>query len=65
MGFVRNIPVRDANGDDLTVYEFHDWRIFRRVRRLELCTGESVEEVNGSLVITATGEQLTRESDET
>jgi hypothetical protein len=50
--------VRDANGDDFTVYEFQDRRFLRKVRRLKLCTGEAVEEVDGKLRIAATGERL-------
>lgn len=60
MGFVRTIPVRDANGDEFTVYEFRDRRLLRKVRRMKLDTGELVHLVNGTLVIAETGEKLVR-----
>ena len=60
MGFVRTIPVRGENGDELQVYEFQDRRFLRKVRRLKLCTGEAVQHLDGQLVVTATGERLTR-----
>lgn len=60
MGFVRTIPVRDANGDEFTVYEFRDRRLLRKVRRMKLDTGELVDLVNGTLVIAETGEKLVR-----
>jgi hypothetical protein len=59
--FQRGIPVRDANGDELTVYEFHERRFLRRVRRMKLCTGEPVEAVDENVfVLIGTGEKLTR-----
>jgi hypothetical protein len=60
VSYVRSIPVRDANGDQLTVYEFQDRRFIRKVRRLKLCTGETVERVDGDTFALATGERLTR-----
>lgn len=60
MSKVREIPVRDANGDELTVYEFQDWRYLSKVRRLKLCTGETVEAAGDGFVVSATGERLTR-----
>lgn len=58
MGIVRTIPVRDQNGDELTLYEFQDRRFLKRIRCLKLCTGELVQEVEGALVVVATGETL-------
>lgn len=58
MSYVRSIPVRDANGDELTVYEFRDRRFLGGARRLKLCTGELVERRDGQLVIADTGESL-------
>ena len=61
VSFVNSIPVVDAKGDELTVYEFHDRRFIRKVRRLKLCTGEMVDYADGnSFIVTATGERLTR-----
>lgn len=60
MGSVRTIPVKDANGDEFTVYEFEDRRFLRKVRRMKLDTGELVTLVDGALVIAATGEKLVR-----
>ena len=60
MSYVRSIPVTDVNGADLTVYEFHDRRFLRKVRRLKLCTGETVESREGGLVVAKTGERLIR-----
>ena len=55
------IPVRDENGDHLTVYEFRDGRFMRKLRRLRLCTGELVERINeDTFAICATGERLAR-----
>lgn len=56
---VRSIAVRDANGDQLTVYEFRDRRFLRKVRRMKLCTGEMVELDGNGFVIIGTGERLT------
>jgi hypothetical protein len=58
VSYVRSIPVRDESGADLTVYEFHDRRFLKRVRRMKLCTGEMVEADSDGFVIIATGEKL-------
>lgn len=58
VGFVRTISVRDGNGDEVTVYEFHDRRFLRKVRRMKLETGELVQFVAGSFVVVETGEKL-------
>jgi hypothetical protein len=59
--FLRSIPVKDANGDELTVYEFHERRFLRKVRRMRLCTGEPVEAAGEDVfVLVSTGEKLTR-----
>lgn len=61
MSYVRSIPVTDANGDQLTLYEFQERRFIKKVRRLNLDTGELVEAIGAnSFVIVATGERLTR-----
>ncbi|MEO8453979.1 MAG: hypothetical protein ABI454_02370 [Sphingomicrobium sp.] len=61
MRFLRSIPVRDANGDELTIYEFHEWRFLRKVRRMTLCSGEPVEALDADIfVLVNTGEKLTR-----
>jgi hypothetical protein len=60
VGLVRTIPVIDRNGDQFTLYEFHDRRFLRKVRRMKLETGELVQEVDGALVVVGTGEQLTK-----
>lgn len=61
MSKVTAIAVRDPGGTDLTVYEFHDRRFLRKVRRLKLCTGEAVDYAdNNAFVVTATGEMLIR-----
>jgi len=66
---VRAIRVRDANGDELTLFEYRPPTSYRKLltlnrngtNRLALDTGEAVEQVNdGTFVIVATGEQLTR-----
>jgi len=57
---MRTIPVKDANGDEFTVYEFEDRRFLRKVRRMKLCTGERVERLGGELFIAGTGEKLER-----
>ena len=57
---VKAIPVRDANGDELTLYEFQDRRYLSKVRRLKLCTGELVESVDeATFKIVGSGEHLT------
>ena len=58
MAVVRTIPVTDRNGDQLTVYEFHDRRFLRKVRKMKLCTGEPVQQFDGELVVIGTGERL-------
>lgn len=61
MGLVRSIRVRDANGDELTVYEISHRRLLRTVRRLKLCSGELVEAVDGETFrVSGTGERLVR-----
>lgn len=61
MAYVRSIPVRDENGVDLTVHEFQERRFLVKVRRLELCTGEEVNNVDDdTFVVAATGELLKR-----
>jgi hypothetical protein len=56
---VTAIPVRDANGVELTVYQFEDRRFLHKVRRLKLDTGEMVERSGDGFVIVSTGERLT------
>jgi hypothetical protein len=58
VGIVRTIPVTDRNGDEFTLYEFQDRRFLKKVRRLKLCTGETVELLDGDFVIVGTGEKL-------
>ena len=58
MAIVRSIPVTDRNGDQLTVYEFHDRRFLRKVRKMKLCTGESVQLREDQLYVIGTGERL-------
>ena len=58
MGIVRTIRVTDANGDEFTVFEFQDWRFLKKVRRMKLCTGETVERVGDRLISARTGETL-------
>jgi hypothetical protein len=55
---VREVPVRDANGDELTLYEIQDRRFLSKIRRLKLCTGETVEAKGNELVVSRTGEKL-------
>lgn len=64
------IPVRDAKGDELTVYEYRNFvpyltslGLLRGAgqKRLMLDTGEAVTRVNNdTFVISATGERLSR-----
>ena len=62
---VKAIPVRNANGDQLTLYEFQDWQYLSKVRRLKLCTGELVESVDeATFKIVGSGERLTRIAEE-
>jgi hypothetical protein len=58
VSYVRSIPVVDASGAGLTVYEFHDRRFLKSVRRMKLCTGELVQELDDGFVVVATGEKL-------
>jgi hypothetical protein len=60
VSYVRTISVADRHGDAFTLYEFHDRRFLRKVRRLKLETGELVQEANGELVVVGTGERLVR-----
>jgi hypothetical protein len=60
VNYVRSISVRDESGATLTLYEFQDRRLFRKIQRWKLDTGELVEERHGSLVVTRTGEKLAR-----
>ena len=61
MGLVRSIRVRDANGDELIVYEIRVRKWLRTVRRMKLCTGEHVEPLDDeTFVLPATGEKLVR-----
>ena len=66
---MRAIRVQDANGDELTLFEYRRPAPYRKLltlnrngtNRLALDTGEAVERVNDrTFVIVATGEQLTR-----
>jgi hypothetical protein len=52
--------VADSHGDQFTLYEFHDRRFLRKVRRMKLETGELVQERAGELVVVATGEKLAK-----
>lgn len=61
MSYVRSIPVVDAKGAGLTVYEYRDRRFLTKARRYELCTGESVEPAEtDTFLVVATGEELLR-----
>jgi len=60
LSYVRSIHVVDANGDRLTVHEFREGRLFRKMLRYELCTGEPVMAVGDLFVVMATGEELLR-----
>jgi hypothetical protein len=60
MGYVRSVPVIDANGFDYIVYEFQDRRFLRNVRRYKLDSGELVETCGEGFVVVATGERLIR-----
>ncbi len=58
---MQSIPVADANGGHMTVYEFRDRRFLARVRRFELDTGEVVEPAEpDTFRIVTTGEELLR-----
>ena len=55
------IPVVDAHGDQLTLYEIRErGSLFGLVpkKRFELCTGEVVEEHGNGYVVVRTGEKL-------
>ena len=58
MGIVSRIRVRDQNGDEFTLFEFQDRRFLRKIRRLKLCTGETVEQLGDRLIVIGTGETL-------
>jgi hypothetical protein len=61
VSYVRSIPVVDANGAGLTVYEFRDRRFLTNVRRYKLCSGEVVEPAEAdTFTVIATGEELLR-----
>ncbi len=60
---VTPIPVRNANGDELTVYEVWETFFFGLIaeRRFQLETEERVEEFDrDNFVVMKTGEKLTR-----
>ena len=66
---IRAIRVQDANGDELTLYEYRQAASYLKLlglnrngaTRLALDTGEEVEcREDGVFVIVATGERLTR-----
>ena len=66
---VRTIPVRDANGTRLTLFEFQQsvrrraifgLRLAAKHRRMQLDTGEAVEYVDENTFTLATGETLRR-----
>ena len=65
---IRAIRVRDANGDEVTLYEYRPAGSYLTMAlnrgastRLALDTGEEVERINDdTFAIVATGERLTR-----
>ena len=66
---IRTIPVRDANGTQLTLFEFQQsvqrrgmfgLRFTAKRRRMQLDTGEAVDYVNETTFKLATGEKLRR-----
>jgi hypothetical protein len=66
---VRTIPVRDANGTRLTLFEFQQTvprramfglRITAKQRRMQLDTGEVVEYIDENTFMLPTGETLQR-----
>jgi hypothetical protein len=65
---IRAIRVRDANGDELTLYEYRQAGSYLTMAlnrgaptRMALDTGEEAKQINeDSFVIVATGERLTR-----
>jgi hypothetical protein len=60
VSLVNSIPVRDANGDQIVVYEFHEWRFLQKVRSFKLDTDERVEQLDEDTFVLASGEKLTR-----
>jgi hypothetical protein len=59
VSYVRSIPVVDAKGAGLTVYEFRDRRFLATSRRFELCTGEAVEPAEAdTFTVVRTGVEL-------
>jgi hypothetical protein len=71
---IRTIPVRDANGTRLTLFEFRHparlWgkfgvRFISKRRRMQLDTGEAVEYVDENTFKLASGETLRRIDAET
>ena len=60
MTSLKSIPVRDANGDQLTVYEYYEWRFLQKVRRFKLDSGESVQALNDGTFVLPSGEKLIR-----
>ena len=64
MAIVRSFPVKDRNGDQLTVYEFQDRRFLKKIRRMKLCTGETVRQIDGELFVVGTGERLSLDVEE-
>jgi hypothetical protein len=61
---LKTIPVRDPNGDQLTLYEIREGScplaLFSR-KRLVLCTGEAVRsDGRNGFIVAATGERLER-----
>lgn len=65
---IRAIRVRDANGDEVTLYEYRPAGSYLTMAlnrgaptRLALDTGEEVERINDdTFAVVATGERLTR-----
>jgi len=66
---IRTIPVRDANGTQLTLFEFQQRIERRRIfglrftskrRRLQLDTGEAVDYVDENTFELTSGEKLRR-----
>ena len=60
MAIVGKIRVRDPNGVDLTVFELERRRFLSRARQMKLDSGEIVQEIGGKLIVSGTGEVLTR-----
>jgi hypothetical protein len=67
---IRSIPVRDANGDALTLFEYLERqatatrlgaRFTRQERKFSLCTGEAAEPLDGAtFILVGKSEKLTR-----